>query len=61
MAHGLISASFAPPQPIQELPDLTRTRRELTREIVRHTQRIQATLEEANIKLVARFNQFEKI
>ncbi|MCW2318831.1 transposase [Rhodoblastus acidophilus] len=42
LAHGLIRASFAPPQPIQELRDLTRTRRELTREIVRHTQRIQA-------------------
>jgi hypothetical protein len=37
---GLIRASFAPPQPIQELRNLTRTRRELTREIVRHTQRI---------------------
>jgi transposase len=53
LAHGLIRASFVPPQPIQELRDLTRTRRELTREIVRHTQRIQATLEEANIKLVS--------
>jgi len=52
-AHGLIRASFVPPQPIQELRDLTRTRRELTREIVRHTQRIQATLEEANIKLTS--------
>ena len=53
LAHGLIRASFVPPQPIQELRDLTRTRRELTREIVRHTQRIQATLEEANIKLTS--------
>ncbi len=46
LAHGLIRASFVPPQPIQDLRDLPRTRRELTREIVRHTQRIQATLEE---------------
>jgi transposase len=53
LAHGLIRASFVPPQPIQELRDLTRTRRELTREIVRHTQRIQAALEEANIKLTS--------
>jgi transposase len=53
LAHGLIRASFVPPQPIQDLRDLTRTRRELTREIVRHTQRIQATLEEANIKLTS--------
>ena len=53
LAHGLIRASFVPPQPIQDLRDLIRTRRELTREIVRHTQRIQATLEEANIKLAS--------
>jgi transposase len=53
LAHGLIRASFVPPQPTQELRDLIRTRRELTREIVRHTQRIQATLEEANIKLTS--------
>jgi transposase len=53
LAHGLIRASFVPPQPIQELRDLTRTRRELVREIVRHTQRIQATLEEANVKLAS--------
>jgi transposase len=53
LAHGLIRASFVPPTPIQELRDLTRTRRELTREIVRHTQRIQAVLEEANIKLAS--------
>jgi transposase len=53
LAHGLIRASFVPPQPIQELRDLTRTRKELTREIVRHTQRIQSVLEEANIKLTS--------
>lgn len=51
LAHGLVRASFVPPQPIQELRDLTRTRKQLTREIVQHTQRIQAVLEEANIKL----------
>jgi transposase len=28
LAHGLIRASFVPPQPIQELRDLTRTRRQ---------------------------------
>lgn len=53
LAHGLISASFVPPQPIQELRDLTRTRKELGREIVRHTQRIQSVLEQANIKLAS--------
>jgi len=53
LAHGLIRASFVPPQPIQEVRDLTRTRKQLTREIVQHTQRIQAVLEEANIKLTS--------
>jgi transposase len=51
LAHGLIRASFVPPQPIQELRDLTRTRRQLVREIVQHTQRIQRVLEDANVKL----------
>lgn len=50
-AHGLIQASFVPPEPIQELRDLTRTRKQLAREIVSHTQRIQKTLEDANLKL----------
>lgn len=51
LAHGLIRGSFVPPQPIMELRELTRTRKQLTREIVRHTQRIQAVLQEANVKL----------
>ena len=51
MAHGLIRSSFVPPPAIQELRDLTRTRKQLMREIVQHVQRIQAVLEEANIKL----------
>lgn len=51
LAHGLIRASFVPPQPIQELRDLTRTRKQLGREVVQHSQRIQAVLEEANVKL----------
>jgi transposase len=51
LAHGLIRPSFVPPQPIQEVRDLTRTRKQLTRGIVQHTQRIQAVLEEANVKL----------
>ena len=51
LAHGLISASFVPPQPIQELRDLTRTRAQLAREAAQHVQRIQKTLEGANIKL----------
>jgi transposase len=51
LAHGLIQGSFVPPQPIQELRDLTRTRKQLVREIVQHTQRMQKTLEDANLKI----------
>ena len=51
LAHGLISASFVPPRPIQELRDLTRTRKQLVREISQHSLRIQKTLEDANLKL----------
>jgi transposase len=53
LAYGLIRASFVPPPAIQELRDLTRTRKQLTREIVQHAQRIQAVLEEANVKLAS--------
>jgi len=51
LAHGLIRGSFVPPAPIQELRDLTRTRKQLVHEIARHTQRLQKTLEDANVKL----------
>jgi transposase len=51
LAHGLMRSSFVPPAPVQELRDLTRTRKQLVREITRHTQRIQKTLEDANLKL----------
>jgi transposase len=51
LAHGLIRSSFVPPAPIQELRDLTRTRRQLVQEIARHVLRIQNTLEDANLKL----------
>jgi transposase len=51
MACGLIKASFVPDEQIQELRSLQRSRKQLTREQTRHVQRIQKTLEEANIKL----------
>lgn len=51
LALGLIRSSFVPPAPIQELRDLTRTRKQLVRETARHTQRLQKTLEDANVKL----------
>lgn len=52
-AHGLIRPSFVPPQPIQELRDLTRTRKQFVRERTRHVQRIQKVLEDANVKLAS--------
>ncbi len=51
VACGLIKASFVPEEPIQELRSLLRARKQLTREQTSHIQRIQKTLEEANIKL----------
>lgn len=51
LAHGLIRGSFVPPVAVQELRDLTRTRKQLVREMARHVQRIHKTLEDANIKI----------
>ena len=51
LACGLIRASFVPEEDIQELRSLMRTRKQLVREQTQHVQRIQKTLEEANIKL----------
>ena len=51
VACGLIKASFVPEEEIQELRSLLRARKQLTREQTSHIQRIQKTLEEANIKL----------
>lgn len=53
LAHGLIRGSFVPPTRIQELRDLTRTRKQIVREISQHTLRIQKTLEDANIKVAS--------
>jgi len=51
LAHGLIRASFVPETPTQELRALLRTRKQLVREQASHVQRIQKTLEDANLKL----------
>jgi len=48
---GLIKASFVPEREIQELRSLLRARKQVTREQSSQIQRIQKTLEEANIKL----------
>ena len=53
LAHGLIRSSFVPPAPIQELRDLTRTRKQLVREAAQHSLRIQKVLEDANLKLAS--------
>jgi transposase len=53
LACGLIKASFVPEADIQELRSLMRTRKQLVREQTRQVQRLEKTLEEANIKLGA--------
>src|SRR6202162_6216512 len=51
VACGLIKASFVPGEAIQELRSLLRARKQFGRDRTGHTQRIQKTLEDANIKL----------
>jgi transposase len=51
LQHGLLKASFVPPEPIRELRDLTRQRTQLIGEHTAAANRIQKVLEDANIKL----------
>ena len=51
LAHGLIRGSFVPDRQTQEMRNLLRTRKQFVRERTSHVQRIQKTLEDANIKL----------
>jgi transposase len=51
LQHGLLKASFVPPEPIRELRDLTRQRTQLIGERASAANRIQKVLEDANIKL----------
>jgi transposase len=53
LAHGLIRASFVPDPATQEMRALLRTRKQLVREAASHVQRLQKTLEDANIKLAS--------
>jgi transposase len=53
LAHGLIRPSFVPEAPIQALRALLRTRKQLVRERAGHVQRLQKTLEDANLKLAS--------
>lgn len=48
---GLLRASFVPPRPVRDLRDLTRLRKTLIRERGHHVNRIEKTLELAQIKL----------
>ena len=50
-AHGLLRASFVPPEPIRQLRDLTRARAVATRDRTRQVQRLEKFLESTGIKL----------
>ena len=51
LRHGLLQASFIPPEPIRELRELTRYRKTLLQERADETNRLQKVLEMANLKL----------
>jgi transposase len=53
LRHGLLEASFVPPRPQRELRELTRYRTALIEERSAEVNRVQKTLEGANIKLAA--------
>jgi transposase len=53
LAHGLLRPRFIPPAPQRHLRDLTRYRIHLVDERARMTNRLQAVLEDANIKLAS--------
>lgn len=53
LRHGLLKASFIPPQPIRELRELARYRKSLVQERTAEINRLQKVLEGANIKLAA--------
>lgn len=53
LQHGLLKASFVPERALRDLRDLTRQRVQLVRQKVQVSNRIQKTLEDANIKLAS--------
>ena len=53
LRHGLLRASFVPDRPARELRELTRYRSSLVRERTAEVNRLQKTLEGANIKLAS--------
>lgn len=50
-AHGLLRASFVPPEPVRQLRDLTRARAICVRDRTRQAQRLEKFLESTGIKL----------
>jgi transposase len=53
LRHGLLRASFMPSKPQRQLRELTRHRTTLVQDRARVINRLQAVLEDANIKLAA--------
>jgi transposase len=53
LRHGLVQGSFVPPRWQRELRELTRYRTGLVQERTAHVNRLQKTLEGANLKLAA--------
>ncbi len=53
LRHGLLRASFIPPQPVRELRELTRYRQTLLHERPQQVNRLHQLLETANLKLGA--------
>jgi transposase len=53
LRHGLLRGSFVPDRPARELRELTRYRSSLVRERTAEVNRLQKTLEGANIKLAS--------
>ena len=51
LRHDMIRASFVPSRPIRELRDLTRRRKQLLGDATSERNRVQKTLEDANVKL----------
>jgi transposase len=53
LRHGLLKASFIPPEPIRELRELTRYRKTMVQEHTQEVNRLQKVLETANLKLAS--------
>jgi transposase len=51
LRHDMVRASFVPPRPVRELRDLTRRRKQLLGDATSERNRVQKTLEDANVKL----------